>query len=257
MSEGAWYKTGQAGQEEAKKIQEETQKRMEAPQRVWLPANAGSQFIFLDSDGFYFYEHNFRKGATKRAWMNWETCIEGISRDVPCPMCAAGFTRSYVAVWSVIDVTGYKPARGEARRFLKRLLVAKSRSREKILRQRDRQGGNLTFCAFDAFRASRDECATGETYDFVKRYTEDDLRVFHRQAYFPPEKQLAFPEWLKPYDYISLFAPSSVADLQKIADTIRPVGSEDRKDTSPDYRAGDKTSEEDSGGDSMDLDDAL
>ena len=64
-----WYNTGKRGEQKSEEIQEMMEKGKIL--RFWLPAEKSAKITFLDSEGFYFYEHNvFMRGK----WNNFFTC---------------------------------------------------------------------------------------------------------------------------------------------------------------------------------------
>lgn len=225
----AWYKTGEEGQEAAKHDEEDRQKSVGA-YRLWLPAGGSTQFTFLDSEGFFFKEHNFY--TPQNGWMNWETCIQDIGDD-DCPFCEAGLKYYYECVFSIIDhATYYSKKHEKEMTNVKKLLVLRSTARKKVLRKKETScAGDLLFCRFETHRDDKKECSTGEDFDFISRQSDEEVL-----AMAPAEwagKPIQPAEWVKPFDYMTLFQPRSANSLRRILGRIgkggeTPVGSGDR-----------------------------
>ena len=217
----SWYDQGEAGQEKARQDDEERKRRASGIFRFWLPVDKSAQFTFLDTAGFFFKEHQLYINGS---WMNFETCIQDIGEE-DCPPCEAGMKYSYVCVFTVVDHSEYVSKTTKKRvTNTKKLLVLKATARNKILKQKERREGDLTFCRYEATRFADKECSTGEDFEFIQRYTLDEM-----QAMAPSEwmgNPITPNEWLKPFDYMKLFNPKSAAELRRIIGMVQPVGSE-------------------------------
>jgi hypothetical protein len=99
--------------------------------RVYLKAGEERQFVFLDDDPVVYREHNvptLNKNGYK-SWRNWTTCS-----GKGCPLCAKGDLPYTAAAYTVIDVDGYVKRDGTKVTKVKKLLVAKPQTAQKLAR---------------------------------------------------------------------------------------------------------------------------
>lgn len=212
----SWYNEGEKGAQKAKDEDSNRQKNFDSPFRFWLAPEKSTKFVFLDTDGFFFKEHNLNLNGH---WRNWETCISDLGEE-ECPICEQGFKYSYVAVFSIIDLTKYKDKQGNQVKASKKLLVLKTTARNKILKQKERREGNLTGCVFETTRYNQKECSTGEDFEYLKRVPVEDLKEMAPQG-------VDAEEFVRPFDYIKLFNPKTAVELRRVIGAAPPVGSED------------------------------
>lgn len=237
----SWYSSGQEGADKAKQEDKKRQAEIERsrqPFRLWLPPDTSAQITFLDSDGFFFREHQLYLDGS---WLNWETCISEIDEE-GCPICESGKKYSYVGVWTVIDHSEFTSKKtNKVYKNTKKLFVAKGGARNKLLKQRERRDGNLVGCRFEVTRYTEKECSTGEDFEFIERVSLEDIK-----ALCPAEEKP--DEYIQPFDYRKLFEPKTAAELRAVIGTAPPVGSEDanRGSSTEDESSG--SNEEGSGG---------
>jgi hypothetical protein len=228
MSKQSWFSQGQEGEERAKQ-DEEDRARKAGAFRLWLPPGGSTEFTFLDTEGFFFREHNFYHN---KSWMNWETCIQDIGEE-DCPFCEAGVKYFYECVFTVIDHAEYVSKRTQkVVKDTKKLLVLRSTARKKVLRKKDQQDGDLTYCRFSVNRDSAQECSTGEDFDFIHRATREDVLRYAPTEYMG--KAITASEWIKPFDYMAIFQPKKAEQLRRILGKVpEPTGAGD----SPNFRS--------------------
>lgn len=219
-----WYKRGAEGVEDVKDYEEERAQRASGVYRLWLPAGGSTTFTFLDTEGFFFKEHNYYH---RGSWLNWETCIQDIGEE-DCPFCEHGVRTYYECVFTVVDHAVYesKKTPGKMITNTKKLLVLRSTARKKILRKKDQLEGILTYAKFSSHRDDRKECSTGEDFEFLERLTKEQV-----MAMAPTEwmGQAITPEtWIQPFDYPKLFVPKTAAQLGRILGKVEPAGSGDQ-----------------------------
>lgn len=223
MAEAAmWFRKGSEGIEEAKRREEERQREWEirnlsgdVSNRLWLKPGSSAKVTFLDTEGFYLSEHQI---SVDGDWRNFFTCRKDFSE---CPLCEEGYKASYVAVYTVIDHSKYTSKKtGKEYKNKKRLLVAKQSVINKLARRRQSLDGDLTYAVLEFTRDKREECATGEDIEFVKRLQREEVLKFKPDG-------VSDEEWLAPFDYMTLFQPREVADLRKLVGQSAPVGSDD------------------------------
>lgn len=236
MGKSDWFKTGSEGEAEAKKADiEAARRRAEAmdenvvakKRRFWLPPDKSALITFLDSPSFFLREHQLFIGGS---WQNYETCLSDFDN---CPLDEAGMKPSYVVAATIIDHTEFVlkkgPNAGTLIKNQKRLIVFKSTARVKILKQKERQEGDLTFCQFEATRYSPKECSTSEDFQYVKTLTLDEIKVFAPATMIGKSGQqepVDPEEWIKPFDYPEVFKPKTADELRLLVGGVAPVGAE-------------------------------
>ena len=219
----SWYQKGTEGAEAVKDFEDDRASKFGGAYRLWIPAGASTEFTFLDTEGFFFKEHNYYHN---RSWMNWETCLQDIGEE-DCPFCEAGIRVYYECVFSVIDHAEYESKKNPGRiiKNTKKLLVLRSTARKKILRKRDQHNGDLQFVRMSTHRDDSKECSTGEDFEVIKTQTKAEV-----MAYAPTEfmGQAITPEsWIEPFEYVKLFAPKKAVQLERIIGRVSPAGSGD------------------------------
>lgn len=214
-----WYRQGKDGLEEAERIEKEIEARRNMPLRFWLPVGESATLTFLDSAGFYFYEHQVKKDGH---WRNWYTCVRDFEPE--CPLCDAGHQSSYVTAYTVIDHREYVSQK-DGKRYgnIKKLFVAKRNVNKKLVRRRDEDlDGDLTFAVLKFTRDTRDDPSTGSDIVVRKKLTREEVLRFK-----PAEMSEA--EWLAPINYIEVFKPLTVDQLRRISRGAAPAGTEEHK----------------------------
>ncbi len=214
MSQANWYQTGKEGFETAQRKIEEA-KSQYGPMRFWLKQGGSAKVTFLDSEGFYFQEHNLKINGK---WGNYFTCLKDFSE---CPLCESGDRSGYMCAYTIIDHSKYETKQGKVIQNQKKLLVVRPQVMNKLARRREALEGNLQFGVFRFSRDGAQECSTGEDIEFVKRLSKADVLKFK-----PAGGTMSDEEWLAPFDYMTLFAPKSVDELRKISGQAAPVGSD-------------------------------
>jgi hypothetical protein len=227
-----WYSKGQEGAEAVKDFEEDRASKFGGAYRLWIPAGGSTEFTFLDTEGFFFKEHNY---YANKSWMNWETCLQDIGEE-DCPFCEADVRVYYECVFSVVDHAEYesKKTPGRIIKNTKKLLVLRSTARKKILRKRDQLQGNLQYVRMSTHRDDSKECSTGEDFEVIKQQTREEVL-----AYAPTEwmGQAITPEaWIEPFDYVKLFKPKKAEQLERILGRVAPAGRGDAPS-----RGGDQT----------------
>ena len=215
MSQAEWYKTGGDGYEKSKQLEEERAASY-GPSRFWLKPGTSAKVTFLDTEGFYFHEHNLKINGK---WGNFYTCLKDFNE---CPICESGDTSGYVCAYTIIDHSEYESQKsGKIFKNQKRLLVVRPAVMNKLARRRESLEGNLTHGLFLFSRDKKEECNTGEDIEFLKRLPVESILKFK-----PKEGNISDEDWLKPFDYMQLFAPKSVDELRKIVGQNPPVGAD-------------------------------
>lgn len=238
MSGNDWFKRGQEGVDDVKDYEDDRASRASGVFRLWIPAGGSTTFTFLDTEGFFFKEHNY---YSRGSWLNWETCIQDIGED-DCPFCEANVRVYYECVFTVIDHARWesKKTPGKIITNTKKLLVLRSTARKKILRKKDQLDGSLTFAKFSTHRDDRKECSTGEDFEFIERLTREQVAAMAPSEFMG---QAITPEaWMRPFDYPKLFQPKSYNQLNRALGRVQPVGSGDE----PSMSAGEESTSDSS-----------
>ena len=225
MSDAKWYRTGKEGEERSKEFVKERYEKSATSYRFYLKPGNEAKVTFLDSKGFYLAEHNLKIGGR---WGNYYTCLQEFDN---CPLCDSGSNPSYICVYTVIDHSKYesKKTPGKIITNQKRLMVVKSRAHDKLKDRRDNQAdGDLTYGVFRFKRYTKEECSTGEDILFVKKLPVEVLQKFI-PADLPQEER---EDYLKPFDYMKLFAPKTAEELRRVVGAAAPVGSLSSYDSS-------------------------
>ena len=236
VDKGGWFKTGIEGEQEAEKFDKDAaRRRAEArdenvvakKRRFWLPPDKSAIVTFLDSPSFFIREHQLHIGGS---WQNYETCLSDFDN---CPLDEAGMKPSYVVAATIIDHTEFVlkkgPNAGTLIKNQKRLIVFKSTARLKILKQKERKEGDLTYCQFEATRYTAKECSTSEDFQYIKTLTLEEVKAFAPATMLGKSGQqepVDPNEWIKPFDYPEVFKPKSADELRALVGGIAPVGAE-------------------------------
>ena len=210
-----WFLRGEDAFEKARLLAEERE-TVGGPFRFFLKPGTSAMVTFVDSMGIGLLEHNLKVGGR---WGNFYTCLRDFSE---CPLCESGDRPYYVMVWTIIDHSKYVSERtGKEYKNTKKLLVAKQSVITKLRRRLSSKelNGDLTFATFSFTRDKREECATGEDIEFVRRCTREEMLRMKPEG-------ISAEEWLSPFDYRSLFKPKSVEELRRIAGQGDPIGYE-------------------------------
>lgn len=193
-----WYMTGSEAKEEAKK-ERELNKRQ--PFRVRLKPDTSGEFIFLDDEGFAFWEHELRIAGR---WGNFYTCTRGIDPR-GCPLCQHfGKQHRYlITLRSVIDLRPYDTQNGEHREWSIKILAAKNRANKTIERKRQSRG-SLIGAKYLITRTDEKVERCGDDFEYIDdvevdqyKYKDRDSKTVHAQAY-------NYPEIYAPLDYETL-----------------------------------------------------
>ena len=215
MSQAAWYQTGKQGYDRAQQLQEE-QEAQYGPRRFWIKPGNSAKVTFLDTEGFYFNEHNLKLNGR---WGNFYTCLRDFSE---CPLCDSGDKAGYVCAYTIIDHSEYTSQKtGKVIKNQKKLLIVRPAVMNKLARRREALEGNLTYGLFLFSRDKKEECNTGEDIEFVKRLSKKEVLRFK-----PQDASISDAEFLAPFDYMKIFAPRSVEELRRVAGETPPVGSD-------------------------------
>lgn len=197
----------------------EARRQSFGPRRIWLPAGATTQLIFLDDNPIIIEEHQFKIDGN---WQNWFTCLKTIGQA--CPMCDGTTNKPYtVGFYTVIDCSEYTDKQNKRHQYEIRLLGAKYSALQKlrVLSQKQKEKGyaqGLAGCKFEVTRTSNEAHSTGDMWQFEERLTGEQVRALNPEA--------------KVLDYGKVLAPMSVGEIKAILNKNTERSAQD------DHRAG-------------------
>lgn len=204
--------------QEDKKV-EERKKEMEKGKlyRFWLPEGKDGSFTFLDGnmaddilDIPFLYEHNVYMNGN---WKNWFICTQDTE---PCPICEGGGKPYYAGFFTVIDHSEWTDKQGVKHRDEVKMFVAKRDTIKQLLKLSAKRGG-LRGCRFDVSRTGDKSPSVGNVFDFVQKYSEQELSQMYGQK-------------SKPLDFNTILTEAymDAKELRKLGfgSLSAPVGSE-------------------------------
>lgn len=179
------------------------------------------KFIFLSNKLFYTGLHTVRKG--KRSYIF--VCL---GDEGKCPFCAVGMSISWVLVLTVLNLHGQKIG-NEVVRPIKQRFIAKSKVKSEILHMRSEQK-DLKFTQWKARRGkTKNECATGEHFDYLGRVPMKKLKAFLTKLGVEKKE---WKELLTPLDLEDIYAPLDLEEAKKQAKKFAPDDGPDEFDDS-------------------------
>jgi len=213
-----WYSQGEEGRKNVEAEQKRRQEQFDAPRRFWLRPDANTDIVFLDSEGFFLKEHSYKSGGN---WQNYETCIADMGEE--CAFCEDGHRSSYIAVFTVLDLSQFETKDKLKVTASKKLFVLKGLTIKKFLKKRDARKGNITLAKFNTTRYEAKEAATGTDFEFIQKLSVKQAMALRQKTgpYSMKEE-----EWLQPFDYMKIFAPKSPDELRRILGRPAAVGSD-------------------------------
>lgn len=146
-----WYKKGEAGLQEKKQSDAIAKmKKEKAVTRFRLQKDSGAKIVFVDSEGFYIWEHNLNVGGK---WGNFITCVKDF--DSPCDVCLTGKRSTHTAYYTVIDTREFIRQDGTKVKNRKILFPAKGTMIYQLEDMKKRHG-SLAGMVFEVKRFSAD-----------------------------------------------------------------------------------------------------
>lgn len=171
------------------------------------------KIIFIDDPDAGFGSHTIKIGE------NYETltCLGD-----ECPMCVAGYYRVPTFVFTILDCTPWTDNKGVDHQYYKKILRIRGRSMKEIIdARRDANDGTLKGVKMTVMRTGDKEPSSGDDYQVTGRIDLSKL-------------QLEKPEDGKPFDYLSLFEPLSIAKIEaKLKYAAPPQKANKKKNTTP------------------------
>lgn len=189
---------GRRGYEEvAKKEVEHEERQKNYVNRFWLPPETSAKIIFLDDNPPIIEEHQLKLNGD---WKNWFTCLRMLGE--PCPLCDTLQDNPYtVGFYTIIDTTSWTDKNGKEHKNERKLFAAKFKTLQQLKRLSAKRG-NLAGCVFDVYRGTKDDPNTGNQFDFEGRLEKEQVKALN--------------EDITPFDYATLIAPKSMAELRAL-----------------------------------------
>jgi hypothetical protein len=181
--------------------------------RFWMPQGTEKKIIFLtDADQCpVLWEHQFQVHGD---WKNWATCLKTLGKE--CPICRHAevnkgqFARYKGVFFTVIDTSKFTGRDGVEKSNLRKLLVAKQQTAEKLKKRAEKieakHSLGLRGALFEVTRTSADKsCNVGDDFDYEDHVDLDS---------FPESDELNYEEILAPdpdkaQKYIEMLSDSS------------------------------------------------
>lgn len=209
-----------AFQQEEEKAELRKQQYANKVYRLWIPPGKDTAVTFLDGD--LDDEGNFDTPAIRehqvfmnKSWKNWYVCT---SDEEPCPICeTADKEADWVQLFTVIDHSQWKDAKGNLHKDEIRLVAAKRESVKHLTKLAIKRGG-LAGCRFDVSRTGDKEASIGNIYDFTAKFSLAELQAKYGKEVVPLDYEKAVP-------YLNADQLRTLG----FGNGVKPVGSADSK----------------------------
>lgn len=204
-----------------KKMADENRKRRNLPWRVWIRPGEEADFILLDEQPFFMYEHDLGKDASGNKV--YERCIKETGH---CPLCSKTNREGYyVMMLTVLDKRGYTPKPGaknaKPQKVVKRLMPVKQSQIPKFERMYKGNGGSFRGIQTHNVRDGEKDSVIGNDIELTKVLSDTALAKYGEELTTPVNYEEAFPM-------------RSEEELKKMYGVSGPAGSRDFDDDDDD-----------------------
>jgi hypothetical protein len=180
MADGkSWYETGFTGiKREADRIEQ-----MSGPNRIWIPAGAKKELVFVDDEPACIHEHNPKLNGD---WKNWYTCLKPVYPDdvACCAVLGKDYPPYYVGFFTVIDCTEWTDKKGNKYQYEVKLFPAKLKTLKRFeIKKKDK--GTLTGKLWSVMRVDKESPSCGDEFEVVR---EADMAKLFALANFKGKK---------------------------------------------------------------------
>jgi hypothetical protein len=158
----SWYETGYTG------IKRETDRieQMSGPNRIWIPAAAKKELVFIDDEPACIHEHNPKMNGE---WKNWFTCLKPVYPDdiACCEILGKNYPAYYVGFYTVIDCSEWTDKKGNKYQYEVKLFPAKLKTLKRFQLRRQEKGpfaGKL----FSVMRVDKESPSCGDEFEVVR-----------------------------------------------------------------------------------------
>ena len=183
--------------------------------RFWLEAGSSAKVVVLDEAPVFLKEHRFKKDGS---WNHYIPCIQDFDQ---CPLCEDGKKPSFVAAFTVFDLTERTTSKDYKIKPGKKLFVTKGRARIRLAKRSEAQGG-YQWRVFELGRDTDEEIAVGEDIQFLKQLTKAEVLKLAKKL---TPKGISPEDFMKPYDYTEIFPLPTRAEVQKAMGSASVPGS--------------------------------
>lgn len=208
----SWYDTGYGGvRREQERIEQGS-----GPNRLWMPAGAKKEVVFVDDEPVCIHEHNPKMNGE---WTNWFTCLKDVYEDVACCeiLNPSGYKPYYVGFYTCIDCSEYIDKKGNKYQYEMKLFPAKLKTLKRLQMRRTERGpfaGKL----FSIMRVDDKSPSSGDEFEII-RETVDWAKLFPLANY----KGKKIGEWFaKGVDEESIKSLSNIWKLEVTEGKIQP-----------------------------------
>lgn len=245
MADGkSWYSTGYDGIDKEK----ERIARAGGPSRFWMKEGTSREIVLIDDEPLCIYEHNWRANGH---WRNWLTCLKDSNDITPCCEKLGDKSRSYVGVYTVVDCTEHKDAKGNSYQYEVKLFPAKLKTLG-VLRRKKGDRGSLIGAMFKVTRDTADDPNCGNDFEFLREadleklykvanYRGKKLPELYKEAMEKPEVMARLKDTFQlavdkdgaplakvfPFNYFGLLAPKDPKEVRSILGSYVPEGEGD------------------------------
>jgi hypothetical protein len=242
----SWAQTGYDSLEETK--------REFLPDRFWIPTGQSREIVFVDAVPAVFKEHQYR---TSGSWKNWLTCSSPLMSDGDLAPCCTTIKEPYqVAMFTIIDCTGWTDKNGKSRQYEIKVLPAKYKTAMKLKRKNAdlvQEGKSLAGRLYKVVRDTDKSAAVGDDYEFVREVdlskvfalatfrgkkiadlinqAQHDPKVYEllvQNFGYAKDNDGNIPRRLQPFNYFKLYEPKQPKDLKPILRNVIPDERESR-----------------------------
>lgn len=170
MSGASWYEEGFGG------IDKEQQRldELSGPGRLWIPAGAFKDTVWVDDDPFGIYEHNPKMNGNYR---NWLTCQQGACDEVVCCTQLGPNSRYYCGYVTGVDCSEWVDKKGNKHQYEMRLIQFKLRSMKKFKRKKETKG-SLVGTMWRLTREDDHAPTCGDDWEFQRDIDMDKMFDF-------------------------------------------------------------------------------
>jgi hypothetical protein len=220
----SWFLKGRAGMDKKHQLDKVAELRREKGfPRFYLKATPGAsgkdnkaRIVFLDSEGFFLYEHNLKLDGR---WGNYFTCTKEIA---PCPICTGtGDKPIYTCYYTVVDTRSFTRKDGTVSERRRVMFPAKGVAQDIIDKIRTKNKGSLTGLVVDVERLGEKDPNCGRDFEVVTMKSGAAARI-------NPLKKFGAEQGVK-VDYLKICQPPTESELiaAGVQGTVDSVGSEE------------------------------
>ena len=196
--------------------------------RFWIKKGEQKTITFVDgglnANGlldipFARREHNIQLNGR---WGNHYACTkQDVTKDTPCPLCAADNKAALVAYLTIIDHTAFQTKDNQTRQNERKLFAFKRMTLEK-LQYKAANAGGLAGKTFSVMRLNVDKsCGVGDEFDFKGDYGRDTII---QRCGLKPQGDNSDNKVYAPYNYAEMLKYHTAEELLAMGLGVPPTG---------------------------------